>query len=642
VAARTWQLSYAGVGLSIGDQANLGDWLARHHYLENLRELNPVPRWPGANKSRLSFPPWPDYPTPQIGRYFYPTHASRYSVGFFLATTTELAAMEAAVFGGGTPVAKPFVCRADDITHTDNSGGISTNLFMLPARPLGQTSKALSGLDGCYLITLVDERYYWQYKTVGIAHTGLLATWPGLLATITSALGVTFSYSAISSVYGSPEPDSDLYTNYEPLPLLLDTVAYNVGLTVVRNLDGTYGLVRTQAGDTTIAANRPPVPRYRAVGGNIMDPQETGNIYENRMNAVLPASVDVTFPKWQYKPTTGYIDTERAGFFVLDSYGDTFVVNVTLVSLGVPYNNFSGFNGIKLIHDTCKAQYPNATGTGNPDNLVQRQQLATQLAKDYYDAQLEGLDETYAGIRKWAPEPSNDIIWSFGVGPAPTHRGYPEGMADGDVLMISTRVMRKPWDFGVDQMHHKFPSLAPPISSGVASFGSGSMGGDCSGAVNTPCCNCVPKTLHLTLMQQGGSMECSWGGPRVITLTYDPNLGYWTGTDVCPPTFGGDQIVTWNLFCGSAQACFNYPQDSDWVLEVFGPTNQNKTLDIGCSTPQGVGPSQSQYTCGINQPFQLNFNPVFEQVNPAQPGGSNNCYCSVQCAACIFTAVVTL
>jgi hypothetical protein len=207
---------------------------------------------------------------------------------------------------------------------------------------------------------------------------------------------------------------------------------------LVRAYDGTYSLIKTANAAALAAANRPPTPRYRAFGGNIYDPKEQG-IIQPWINAALPESVTVTFPK--YNNTLGkYVDPERTGFFTKDSYGEIYAIDVTLAMLGSPYSNYEGFAETKTMQDTCKALLL-SDGASTPTNLATLQALAMQLAQDYYDYQLQALDEAYNGIRDWSPEPLNDIIFDY----------LPPNL-------VQTRVVRKPWDFQVDQMQHHVPS----------------------------------------------------------------------------------------------------------------------------------------------------------------------------------------
>jgi hypothetical protein len=432
--AGTSELSYGGIALDAPTDADR-ELIARYKFDYVMpfacRPSSSVSLLP--NQRRLPLPDFPDQPALAAGRLFYPTHASRFAWYIGTVRQSKLDAIQSQLTGN-QPVSLPFVMRADDITHTDNAGGITTNLFMLPPRPLGVTSSTLPR-EPLYLLTLVDERYLWTFQSIPKLHNDELETWDMFLTTVTQTLGISVGTGgAFEDVYLSPETDSDLYSNYEAAPQLLDAIGWNTGRTFVRYFDGSYAYVKTSDAAAFQTANRPSSPRYRAFGGDIYDPQEKGSV-QPWINAALPQSVTVTFPK--YNNTDGYyIDPERDGFFIKDSYGDVQAVTVALTDLGEPYTQYVGFAANKTIQDTCKALF-DADTDADPTNLTTLQDLATQLAKDYYNYQLVALDEAYNGIRDWFPEPLNDLVVDF----------QPPNL-------VQTRVTRKPWDFQVWQTQH--------------------------------------------------------------------------------------------------------------------------------------------------------------------------------------------
>lgn len=427
------ELSFGGVSLTIPTQ-DVRDLLCRYRFDLQFPFLMrpPAGEFQAAFASRqIALPSYPPDPELVCGRFFYPTGAARWSRYVGVASQSQVDDIEAQLGSGNQMTPLTFVLKADDLTHADNHGGVETPMLLLPPRPLGQTSSTLPR-EGLYLIVLVDERYLWQFRPAGAIGATALTTWASFLSTLESALSITVSHSSFESVYLSPEPDSDLFSNFETAALLLDAIALNTGRVFVRAFDGTYSFIKP--GDATFT--RPPTPRYRAFGGDIYDPKESGTV-QPWVNAALPESVTVTFPK--YQNTSGYyFDPDRPGFFVTDSYGEVYAIPVKLTDIGEPYTQYTGITGVsKVFSDTCKALYTNTDGSGNPTNLTTLTALAQQLAKDYFDQQLKALDEAYTGIRDWTPDPLNDLIF--------------------DLLppkLVQTRVLRKPWDFQVSQMQH--------------------------------------------------------------------------------------------------------------------------------------------------------------------------------------------
>ncbi len=197
---------------------------------------------PGRNLNALAYQdeigPQP-HPSVKPYSWFYPVGATRWGVFRGLATSSMVKAMLTAT--GGTAAGEfvmKMVPKAPG-TITDARYTVTTDLFMLPPRPLGETR----GYDGLYLITLVDERWYWQGTPVSLRVTSR-STWAGLIQDISTALGVSITLPVIPPEYGQPEPDSQLWTDSESSPVLLDAIALNLGCQVVRKLDGEIVLMR--------------------------------------------------------------------------------------------------------------------------------------------------------------------------------------------------------------------------------------------------------------------------------------------------------------------------------------------------------------------------------------------------------------
>ena len=175
----------------------------------------------GGNFSRLPFPAYP--PCKYHLARSTTVGACRFGIAWFVISLTQRQQILQAAYGtDGTPLFMPLVMQADDITHPDNSGGITTQMRVLEMRVLAQTG---GSLDGFYLLTLVDERFDGWRQSAGEIQCPELASWSTLIDTLTTALGIDLSVPTISSVFGTPEPDSDLWTNEAPAGFLLDAVA---------------------------------------------------------------------------------------------------------------------------------------------------------------------------------------------------------------------------------------------------------------------------------------------------------------------------------------------------------------------------------------------------------------------------------
>lgn len=195
----------------------------------------------------------------RVGKLFWPTRsAARWATAHWLVTERQLETIRAAVFpDGGQPDEAQLVMTA--------KGTITAYMHMLPARPLAQVPGAVArGLHEMYLMTLVDDRYYWWWRHGRIdVHT--MSTWESLYDLVANQLGITIDVEPVDAVYLRP---SALFNSDDwNLPPLLDEVARQCGQKVVRDLDGTVRTVsapvsRTQL-DTNIAAD------YARLGGGL-------------------------------------------------------------------------------------------------------------------------------------------------------------------------------------------------------------------------------------------------------------------------------------------------------------------------------------------------------------------------------------
>lgn len=411
---------------------------------ELLRDFS-LPSYRQKSELDLQAPGDPD-PSPnlQIGDWYYPCNAGRWSVFRGLMTSTMYKTALAAT--GGTQAAT-FTMKAAPVSP-DNPNGVagpytlSTSMFMLPGRPLAEHG---GGYDGVYLITLVDERYYWRGTPVSLT-VRAWSTWDDLISDLGAALGVSVAYSTIEAVYGRPEPDSQLWCRSAPAPLLLDAVAANLGRVVVRRLDGSVRLLTYSESAAVASANRGPAKTVvRFAGGEIFSSGnvvKAGNLTPAR-NAVVPERVLVSFPKYVVgnDPVPHFLNARyqnpRPSAWVEDSYGSAHEVEVPAVS------GLTG-TGDYTIRSTAKALISGEADV-SPFNLSGLEALAGRIAVDYYDSlALSALDEVYPGTFDWTAEGIHDVVWTYSAARQ----------------LATTRVMRRAWTDGVLDSQHATPPMS--------------------------------------------------------------------------------------------------------------------------------------------------------------------------------------
>lgn len=412
--------------------------------------------YPGRNLGAIAMQgqvgPDPESDTLRVGDWYYPVGATRWSVFRGLATSSMLKAM-LAVTGGTKPA--PFVMKQNPVSPNNptNSAArytLTTNMYMLPARPLGEQG---GQFDGLYLVTLVDERYHWQSSSMSL-RIKQNKTWNSLLVEIASELGIAIT-AGVSSVYLAPEPDSQFWSNLESTPALLDAIAFNVGAQVVRSLNGTYSLLTPLQSQAIVNTNRGTARQVvRVAGGDMF---ASGNLLPvgdltRAKNSVLPASVDVTFPKYIVgdDPVPHFLNAryanQRPSIWYEESYGDTYIAHVPITAIPSNSGGLPGVSGVSAsFHDTAKALYPTealAVSGLLPVNSSGLRALATQIADDYFNSQVAAaLDEVYPGTFVWTPEGIHDIIWTYSA----------------RSRLAATRVMKCEWNQAVREYQHSTP-----------------------------------------------------------------------------------------------------------------------------------------------------------------------------------------
>ena len=393
--------------------------------------------------------------------FWYPNTASRWSIFRGLVTSSMARQMVALVgnnaenFSTVAGAPQTFVMQSVPISPNSYSNyTISTPMYLLSARPLREHG---GGLDGLYLITLVDERYAWQRTRVPVSlHFNQHDPGRSLIDEVAAVLGITLSYSPIPAIYQYPEPDSQLWTNYESAGVLLDALAYNIGRVVVRNLDGTYTLQTHLEAQQQVLANRGNVNTVtRLAGGDLFYSGSSlpiGNLF-NAKNAVVPAQINVAFPKYVQgnDPVPHFLNPrytpQRQSVWIEDSYGDEHLITIPIASGGLAASGISGAGEV-TVHDTAKALYDNeedAVSGGTPLNTSGLTSLASQIAQGYYGWKLgAALDEVYPGTYAWTPEGFHDIIWTY----------------SSKRRIAGTRVIRAPWNQTVPTRQHSHYPLS--------------------------------------------------------------------------------------------------------------------------------------------------------------------------------------
>ncbi len=439
-------------------EADLIEEIDRKIPFRHLADFAAVNNWPNRFTDALAIS-WPLGPMPgpqvQIGDWYYPTCATRWGVFRYVATSSMTKAMLEATRGVDP---KPLIMRAVPLgageKHTLGYT-LTSSMYMLPPRPLAEHGDKF---DGLYLITLVDERYYWQYAPVRLDFESD-TTWVDLIDQLSVALNISINYSDITPSMGDPEVDSHLWNRMGNAAILLDAVAFNLGRTVVRNMDGTYELQTAMDGAEHIATNRGnPLTTVRFAGGEIFNSGiltlRAGDLTKAK-NSVIPANLSVTFPKYVLQDVPHYFNTRygldpRPSCHFEDDIAEVYDIAVPPQSGGPLVSGLTGISGYShVINSTAKAVYDTESDaqSGTPLNNSGLYSIAQAVAQDFYETQTApSLDEVYPGTLNWQPECNHDIVWTYSV----------------NTRLASCRVMRAEWNELI-----KFRQQATPLWGAV-------------------------------------------------------------------------------------------------------------------------------------------------------------------------------
>jgi hypothetical protein len=311
---------------------------------------------------------WPYHPI-KLDSLFWPVGASSWAVGHYLVTDSTLKRIRAQAYAGGTYHSLPL--KIDD----GMGGVISPSMWMLSARPISQIVPPISytaippDCDGVYLLTLVDDRYYWQSLRVSLLVDNS-STWADVLTMLKDV--VSFTNDTPNAAY--LQPSTALWGTDLPFSLVMDSVAYTLGMRVIRTLTGSVKMINAGTSRTQFSANL-SVYTNRLAGGRFAFDNTTT---VNDLIAEAPSSVKVVFQQANFSVTStpaGLGLTDYAGY---TGNGQTrqFLVNT---------NGFSSFGIVLSSH-------------------VLMTTLAQQIATDYYRWLIPGLDMVLAGVAPWTGE----------------------------------------------------------------------------------------------------------------------------------------------------------------------------------------------------------------------------------------------
>ena len=435
-------ISFADIPLLLEDpEGQVQDWLEKNLSIDDLRMfgVEPTARTCTRNQPRssalshvgLPLHNWPTPPRPKINTLWWPcTGASRWAIGYFFADTDTINKIYDATDENNKGTLVLSVTLGDGTKQT-----VSGEMYSLAPRKLSSMNT-----NGLWLLPLVDQRYFWQFRDVwqlkvkfeDKSDKDTWTTWSDVIGAITTELGISVTYSEPSSAYQYPDP-VELTRQYENIAVLLDAVAECVGCRVVAYGENISLMNASDSADalTTNFANENNKP---LAGGESPD-----------LEGLLPEQVQVVFPKvvnWFFDKDGEVYVVEKAGSYYTDG---------TNMPTGTS----------KTFFDAAGANYL-AKDDAAPDNASDLDALADQIATDYYGWLKHVYDATCIGlVQDWTANGFDDYVWyHIGYQYPPRAQVKGEGDVEGEQCSPGnyacfTRVCSLPYNFGVVDLLHQ-------------------------------------------------------------------------------------------------------------------------------------------------------------------------------------------
>lgn len=233
-------LTYGGIPLALPTDEIHG-WIAENISYRDL-PIFTYRAFPGKNLTGLTVPTgFFPMKAVRLNRLYWYTGASRWGYGHFLCSRDQLQQIQTLAMGSDCSKMVPLPLAMDD----SNGGKIAPSLYLADQTALS----GIRGVNGMYMITLVDPRYYWWFVPTPDFGIGPTTTWDSLFAACQTKLGSSIARDTIPASYLQPSPMLNL--KYETLPLVLDAIAANVGQRITLGIND--GVIRSQSFTTSQA-----------------------------------------------------------------------------------------------------------------------------------------------------------------------------------------------------------------------------------------------------------------------------------------------------------------------------------------------------------------------------------------------------
>lgn len=354
-----------------------------------------------------------------IGSLFWPVGASRWSIGLFLATSSQLEGF-LEVEEAKEPLKGIRELTLDDPEASDlhlitkkslvmrthpnvEDEFLTTDLWMLPPRPLSQvfyTSEEeqkifkypKDHLNGLWLITLVDDRYWWWTKRIKKLTTPLCASWKDLLVGILEECEIPYGdlENPHKDYCFAPKAMRSL-VNETNVPVLLDIIGHSINQKICMGYDGK---VFTESAENSRLTLDSELETYDKIisGGQFNFDEE---ILYNDVSYLLPETfrfdTGETFKDVQIE------DIEEIPENYVTRLGHVHTFNLT-------HTGYIKKTGL------CSSLVPPSGMSDIDYDKKQSEDYRKRYIRDWITLRRSNLDATLGGIVPWVPNACLDAV----------------------------------------------------------------------------------------------------------------------------------------------------------------------------------------------------------------------------------------
>ena len=375
------KITYAGIPLLFPDEAGeIKAFVQKHFarefcYPPHLAEREDPFKAHGCFEKQLQAFNYSKPPEIGLNEWYFPSGAMRWGYGFFLASASQRNLIMQATSGGQQ--SDSLIFDATDFVPAESATSVKfQKIWMLTPRPLGYTSVD----DEFWIIPLVDDRYWWQFKSVNLT-PAYITSWLDTISAICTGLGVAVSFAPSSIHADFLWPDKVEFSRMENGAKLLDVATASVGLRVAYLPNGT---VEALNAEEAYKINRAILQKVNS--------RIAGRPSAEKVS--LPSSIGLQFSE---------TDCDRSPLVETYNFNSAdFTQDFPAASAG---------------HSIAGTAFVISSSIRASETSPATVALASALAKAVYGWWTTGFDFTLIGTNNWAHGLEDYVLYQFHQGP---------------------------------------------------------------------------------------------------------------------------------------------------------------------------------------------------------------------------------